>query len=145
MKEVAWQNLIAGDRYYIERINASKSEKETQSGKKVGIFLQIRYIDGVPFAHFNNLSDLPNATKPSGMGSLDTNEYSTLNYKFYKPSDKRESVLGADEEEIKMRETLIRNTIGNDDVEKNTIDYLGGKRKSKKIKKTKKIKKIKKI
>jgi len=140
MKEVEWQNLIAGDRYYIERIYASKYAKET-SGKKVGIFLQIRNIDGVPFALFRNLSDLPNATKPSGMGSLGTNTYSTNVYKFYKPSDKRVSVLGADEEERELRKKLIRNTIGDDDVESLAISYLGGKRKSRKSRKSRKQRK----
>ena len=133
MKEVKWQNLIAGDRYYIEHINASKSEKETQSGKKVGIFLQIFNYRGVPFALFNNLSDLPNATKPSGMGSWGTNQYSTLNSKFYKPSAKRERVLVADEEERKMRETLIdvmlnpKNGKGNYDIADYAKSFLGDK------------------
>ena len=133
MKEVECQNLIPEDRYYIERINASKSEKETQSGKKVGIFLQILDYRGVPFAHFNNLSDLPNATKPSGMGSWGTNQYSTRNSKFYKPSAKRERVLVADEEERKMRETLIdvmlnpKNGKGNYDIADYAKSFLGDK------------------
>ena len=109
MKAIKWENLIPGDIYYIERIIASNLDKESGSGKKVGTFLQILYYESVGFGLFNNLSDLPNATKPSGMGSWGTNQYSTLNSKFYKPSatEKIERVLAADEEERKMRETLI--------------------------------------
>ena len=141
MKAIKWENLISGDIYYIARIIASNLDNESGSGKKVGIFLQILYYEGVGFGLFNNLSDLPNATKPSGMGSWGTNQYSIRNYKFYKPSDKRVSVLGADEEERELRKKLIRNTIGNDNVESLAISYLGGKRKSRKQRKSRKSRK----
>ena len=148
MKEVEWENLVRGDRYYIERINLNL---ENQSGKKVGIFLQIIDVRGIPYAQFNNLSDLPNATKPSGMGSWHTNEYSTRNSKFYKPSAKRERILEADKEEVQNRKTLINITLdkwqdemlkpkdgsGNDDVAELAKSFLGGKRKSKKQRKSK--------
>ena len=145
MKEVEWKNLVRGDIYYIERI---LFKKENQSGKKVGIFLEVKDLEGIPYAHFNNLTDLPNATKDSGMGSRHTSEYSTNNYKFYKPSDKKESVLKADEEDVQNRKTLIGNMLnhpdgtGNPDVAKHTESFLGaksvlgGKRKSKKQRKS---------
>ena len=133
MKAIQWQNLIPGDIYYIERIIASNLDKENESGKKVGMFYQILYYEGVGFGLFNNLSDLPNATKPSGMGIWGTNQYSTLNSKFYKPSAKRERVLVADEEERKMRETLIdvmlnpKNGKGNYDIADYAKSFLGDK------------------
>ena len=135
MKAIQWQNLISGDIYYIARIIASNLDNESGSGKKVGIFLQILYYEGVGFGLFNNLSDLPNATKPSGMGSWGTNQYSTLNSKFYKPSAKIERVLAADEEERKMRETLIdvmlnpKNGKGNYDIADYAKSFLEDKRK----------------
>ena len=118
MKEFKWQFLIPGDRYYIERIIASNLEMEVGSGKKIGTFSQIIYYEGVGFALFNQLNDLPNATIPSGMGSWDTNQYSIRNYKFYKPSQKTHRVSAADKEETHMRNTLI-------DVQLNPINGKG--------------------
>ena len=148
MEEVEWNNLVPGDRYYIERIKNLK--KETESGKAVGSFFQIdKDENGTAYALFNKLSVLPNATKPSGMGK-NVNHYSTLDYKFYKPSAKRERVLEADKEEVQNRKTLIDNMLnpkdgsGNDDVAENAKSFLGGKRKSKKQRKSKKNKKSRK-
>ena len=149
MEEVEWNNLVPGDIYYIERIKNLK--KETESGKAVGSFFQIdKDENGTAYALFNKLSVLPNATKPSGMGK-NVNHYSTLDYKFYKPSAKRERILEADKEEVQNRKTLINITLdkwqddmlkpkdgsGNDDVAELAKSFLGGKRKSKKQRKSK--------
>ena len=80
------------------------------------------------------------------------NHYSTLDYKFYKPSAKRERVLEADKEEVQNRKTLIDNMLnpkygstGNADVAEYTKSFLGGKRKSKKQRKSKNKENPKKI
>jgi hypothetical protein len=83
MKLISHENLVKGETYYIE----CTSLFEGKSGKKIGIFNEFEYPFGPnpPFARFSKLRDLPNSTKQSGMGTVSTNIYSTLNCIFYLP------------------------------------------------------------
>jgi hypothetical protein len=83
MKLISETDLKKGETYYIE----CTSKINEVSGKKIGIFNDFEYPHGPnpPFARFTKLRDLPNATMPTGMGTVSTNIYSTLNHKFYLP------------------------------------------------------------
>jgi len=83
MKLISQENLVKGETYYIECTSMS----EGKSGKKIGVFNEFEYPRGPnpPFARFSKLRDLPNSTKQSGMGTIATNIYSTLDHKFYLP------------------------------------------------------------
>ena len=57
MEEVEWNNLIPGERYYIERNYVSKDDEFLQraSGKKVGIFVRLDLISEVLREHPYNM------------------------------------------------------------------------------------------
>lgn len=81
MKVITSEHLVKGKNYYIECI----TKDDGLSGKKFGIFDKLVYPcgDNPTFAQFRILKDLPNAKRPTGMGTSSTNIYSTLNHKFY--------------------------------------------------------------
>jgi hypothetical protein len=81
MEKIQKENLVTGYTYIIE----CTSKQSGQSGTKIGIFEELTYPCGEnpPFAKFKQLQDLPNATMPSGMGTLSNNYYSTLNHRFW--------------------------------------------------------------
>jgi hypothetical protein len=83
MKLISENELKKGETYYIE----CTSKMNKMSGKKIGVFNDFEYPHGPnpPFARFTKLRDLPNAKMPTGMGTVSTNIYSTLNHKFYLP------------------------------------------------------------
>jgi hypothetical protein len=81
MKLIPSKKLNKGKTYYIE----CTFKTSGHSGKIIGIFEKFVFPCGEnpPFAEFRQLTDVPHATMPSGMGLLSTNYYSTLCHKFW--------------------------------------------------------------
>jgi len=82
MTHLPWNQLAPETTYYIQSIYNNPG----RSGKKVGVFDKIEDNDGTRYAKFKYLSDLPGATMDTGLGTLETNSYSTFATRFALPT-----------------------------------------------------------
>jgi len=130
MKLIAGDKLQPGVTYYIEKI----SKLSTISGKKIGVFNKQKKFPGLDtiYAEFINLKNIPNASRPSGLGETSTSVFNTQDYIFYLPEN----------DSIYLRNIIDNktNTTSGDAA----VGMLGGKRKSRKFRKSRKSRKFRK-